>query len=78
MIRIGVTHGLRGHYTVMFDDTDYDPIQTGIGSYGTVEEAVREAEDWAMAEGVGLEESTGHVSVDLNVRMRRWSQTRKT
>ena len=48
MERIGITHGLRGWFAVLYDDDG--PIQSGIGSYRTPEEAKREAIDWARTE----------------------------
>lgn len=49
-LRVGVTHGLRGYYAVLYDKDG--PIQTGIGSYPTRDDAKREAWDWAKSEGL--------------------------
>jgi hypothetical protein len=53
--KIGVTNGLRGYYAVLYDQDG--PIQTGIGSYETPEEAACEACDWAASEDVPVEHS---------------------
>ncbi len=48
MQRIGVTHGLRGWFAVLYDEAG--PILAGIGSYETREGAEKEALDWARSE----------------------------
>lgn len=47
-IRFGATHGMRGHFAVMYDNEG--PIQSGIGSYTNSREAWIEAAEWAEAE----------------------------
>jgi hypothetical protein len=47
-MRIGVTNGLRGYFAVAYDELG--PIQSGVGSYRTAEQAAEEAYDWAMSE----------------------------
>jgi hypothetical protein len=54
-LRIGVTSGLRGYFAVLYN-LEEGPIQTGIGSYKTAEEAWQEAEAWARADGYQLEQ----------------------
>lgn len=51
---ITITSGMRGWFAVMIDDNDGfpEPVQTGIGSYKTSEGAMREAREWAEAEGL--------------------------
>jgi len=44
-----VTRGLRGYFAVCYDEDG--PIQSGIGSYETPQEAAQEAVEWAMEEG---------------------------
>ena len=51
--RVGVTHGLRGWFAVLYDEAG--PIQSGIGSYETPEGAAQEARDWAISEGIPYE-----------------------
>lgn len=49
---ITTTHGMRGFFAVMIDDSDGfpDPFMTGHGSYKNSEDAKKEAKDWAKAE----------------------------
>lgn len=55
---ISVTQGLSGYFAVLMmwttqdDGCGYEPWNTGIGRYATREEAVREAREWAEAEGL--------------------------
>jgi Domain of unknown function (DUF3850) len=49
---VTITSGLRGHFAVLVDGSDGEPIQTGVGSYKTAEAAVDEAVDWAREVGV--------------------------
>lgn len=50
MARVGTTQGVRGFFAVLYDQDG--PIQSGIGSYATQEEAKQEARDWARSEGL--------------------------
>jgi len=66
LLHITTTSGLRGYFAVMMiyvdEDDDgkklpdgagyWDVQQSGIGSYKTHDGAVREALDWAQAEGL--------------------------
>jgi len=51
---VTTTSGMRGFFAVLVDDSDGfpEPVQSGIGSYKTAEEAAGEAIDWARAEGL--------------------------
>ena len=49
-LHVTVTHGLRGWFAVLVDGNG--PVQSGVGSYRTAQEAEREAADWARSEGV--------------------------
>jgi hypothetical protein len=52
---VTVTSGMRGYFAVLMtcaEDGYWEPEQTGIGSYRTPDEAWREAQDWAVAEGI--------------------------
>lgn len=49
---VTVTEGGSGHYAVLVDGKNGEPIQTGSGRYATAEEAAGEAKDWATAEGL--------------------------
>jgi hypothetical protein len=53
VVKVGVTSGMRGFFTVLYDADD--PIQSGIGSYRTYSEAYDEAVDWAKEEGVQVD-----------------------
>lgn len=55
MHRVGVTHGLRGYFAVLYDQDG--PIQSGVGSYETPDGAYREARDWAISEGIPYDSS---------------------
>lgn len=48
VVKFGVTHGLRGYFAVMYDEDG--PIQSGIGSYETSDDAWTEAQQWARSE----------------------------
>jgi hypothetical protein len=50
---IGITKGMRGWYAVHYDNDG--PVQSGLGSYATPEEAAREAEEWAESERMMLD-----------------------
>lgn len=52
-MRIGITHGLRGYFVVLYDKDG--PIQSGFGSYKTREEAIPEAKDWSQSESIPLD-----------------------
>ena len=59
MYYVCVTKGLRGYFAVLveeFPDGFMEPIQTGFGSYDTVEEAKVEAMVWAKAEDILFKE----------------------
>jgi len=45
---ITVSHGMRGWFALLADSDG--PVQSGIGSYATAEEAAEEARAWALAE----------------------------
>lgn len=49
---ITTTHGMRGWFAVMMEHngTFAEPVETGIGSYRTKDEAKAEAMAWAEAE----------------------------
>jgi hypothetical protein len=49
-LHVTVTQGLRGWFAVLVDDRG--PVQSGIGSYATAQQAEREAADWARSEGL--------------------------
>lgn len=52
---VTVTFGMRGYFAVLMtwdEDGFWGPWQTGIGSYRTADEAFREAQDWARADGI--------------------------
>lgn len=51
---VGVTHGMRGYFAVLYDDAG--PIQSGIGSYEHPNDAWVEARDWASSEDLPLSE----------------------
>lgn len=48
---VTVTYGMRGFFAVLVDGTTHEPIQTGVGSYKTREEADIEARSWAESDG---------------------------
>lgn len=50
MLYVTVTHGLRGHFAVLIENEM--PVQSGIGSYPTPDEAAAEGLDWARCEGI--------------------------
>jgi hypothetical protein len=54
MYYLTTSHGLRGWFAVLVDDSNGfpEPVQTGYGSYETAEEARKEAEEWAIAENL--------------------------
>jgi hypothetical protein len=57
IMRMTVTHGMRGHFAVLvWWNPEYggfwEPWNSGIGSYKTADGAKREAEQWAKDEGV--------------------------
>lgn len=47
---ITVDRGLRGWFAVHVEDGM--PVQSGIGSFETYEEAAEEAKDWGLADGL--------------------------
>lgn len=52
---ITITSGMSGYFAVhLWWNTDlggfYEPWETGIGRYATIEEAIEEARDWAINE----------------------------
>jgi len=49
---VTTTEGSRGHYAVLVDAENGEPIQTGSGSYEDKTGAEAEARDWAEAEGL--------------------------
>lgn len=51
---VTVTSGMRGYFAVLmtYENGYWEPWQTGIGSYRTADEAWREAQDWAAADGI--------------------------
>lgn len=52
---ISVTQGLRGHFAVLIqrnEDGDFEPYNTGIGSYASPIGAAIEGREWAMSEGI--------------------------
>lgn len=55
---ISVSRGMSGYFAVLMawttqdDECGYEPWNTGFGRYATREEAVREAREWAEAEGL--------------------------
>lgn len=51
--RIGVSSGMRGWYSVLYDQEG--PIHTGICSFETKEEAIQDAQCWAQAEELGCD-----------------------
>lgn len=54
MYYITTTHGMRGWFAVLMDDSCGfpEPVTTGYGSYKTSEEARKEAEEWAIVENL--------------------------
>ena len=54
MRMVGVTSGLRGYYTVLYDNDG--PIQSGVGSYTSYDDAAIEAREWAAAEGIEFDD----------------------
>lgn len=55
---VTTTSGMRGFFAVLIDESEGfpEPVQSGIGSYKTVEGAQAEARDWALAEGIEYRE----------------------
>jgi hypothetical protein len=53
-LRLSVSSGMGGYFAVLYDGDG--PIQTGVGYYTTPEEAAKEAEDWARAEGIAMDD----------------------
>ncbi len=55
---VTVTHGVRGYFAVLLtweeDCKMYTPWNSGFGSYSSVDAAVPEAKDWAIAEGISF------------------------
>ena len=51
---ITTTHGMRGWFAVLMEHngTFADPVNTGIGSYKTRDEAKAKAREWAEVEGL--------------------------
>jgi hypothetical protein len=52
---ISITQGMSGHFAVLMSWSEegfYEPWSTGFGRYPTREEAIREAREWAEAEGL--------------------------
>ncbi len=54
MYYLTTSHGMRGYFAVLIDDSGGfpEPVTTGYGSYNTREEAEKEAEEWALAENL--------------------------
>jgi len=54
MYYLTTSFGLRGYFAVLVDDSQGfpEPINTGFGSYITMEQALEEAKEWAAAEGL--------------------------
>lgn len=56
---VGITSGMRGYFAVHYDEDG--PIQTGIGSYETPEEAAQEAYEWAASDEIPLDDETKRI-----------------
>lgn len=54
MYYLTTSYGLRGYFAVLMDDSGGFPevVNTGFGSYKTIDGAQQEAEEWALAEGL--------------------------
>jgi len=53
---VTVSSGMAGYYAVVLStEFDYEVIYTGIGRYATKDEAIREAEEISIMEGIKLE-----------------------
>ena len=62
MTKIGITKGMRGYFAVMYDEDG--PIQSGIGSYATHDEAISESREWDIAEEIPTDMSVGPDHLD--------------
>lgn len=54
---VTTTQGMRGWFAVLIHWNDdaggfWEPLQTGIGSYASIDGAIREGQDWAAAEDI--------------------------